>query len=99
MILAVAQVSKRFSSRLKNKPADEMYLSFAELDLQKLKHVRKLVGCHFSTLLGVIQAEASKRFLNNRAHEVDSSNKVLIGYPIGRPAHPVVLGGPLQNHT
>jgi len=94
---AKASHSKNWPT-LKDKPTEEMYLSFTELDTQKLKHIRKLLGCHFSTLLGVIQAEASTRFLNINACEVYKPNKFAISYPVAVPGHPVVSGGPLQNH-
>jgi len=85
--------------RLKDESAEQMFLSFAQLDTQKLKHIRKFVGCHFSTLLGVIEAEASKRFLQNKSCKDNKSKLFNVMYPVAVPKHPVVFGGPLQNHT
>jgi len=83
---------------IKNKPLDEMYLSFSDLDLNQFKRARQLAKCHFTTLLGVLEVEASKRFLQWRGIKFDVPEKLLLAYSVPVAKHPVVFDGPLQNH-
>jgi len=83
---------------IKDKALDQMYLSFSDLDLQNFKRARQLAKCHFTTLLGAVEIEASKRFLQWKGIKFDFPEKLLLTYTVPVAKHPVVFDGPLQNH-
>jgi len=79
----------------------KMFLSFATLDLETVKKIKKLGKCHFNTILGVVQVDALRKlFLEsgrvNSAKELPSNIYISSAGPW--PRHPVMTGKGLGNH-